>query len=378
MQKDLPPSVSISNSDASAPRAVFAGAWLVHLLSVRGVIGALRKQLTGIASNAQAEWDLTQLQALDHIGAQLLWQVWGKKRPARLLLTPNQESMFERLEQVTATAAALPKPRRQRWVRVVGLGNAVLDFGRHVVDFVALFGQLLMDVLKFARHPLRGPWREISANTYRTGAQALGITALVGCLIGVVLSYLSAQQLRAYGGDVFLVNLLGMSIVRELGPMLAAILVAGRSGSAITAQLGVMRVTEELDAMRVMGIPHSFRLVMPRVIALAVAMPLLVIWTDVMALLGGMAAAYVQLGMSPEFFVYKLRDVVPIANFWIGLAKGASFGVMIALIACHFGLRIKANTQSLGEGTTSSVVSAITVVIVLDAIFAIVFSKAGF
>ncbi|MFI4940429.1 MAG: MlaE family ABC transporter permease, partial [Burkholderiales bacterium] len=177
---------------------------------------------------------------------------------------------------------------------------------------------------------------------------------------------------------IYLVNILGMSIIRELGPLLAAILVAGRSGSSITAQLGVMRVTEELDAMLVMGLPHGFRLVMPKVIALAVSMPLLVIWTDAMALIGGMVAAKLELGFSPDYFVQRLPHVVSLANYWIGLGKGVAFGSLIALVACHFGLRIKANTESLGEGTTISVVTAITLVIVADAIFSIVFSKVGY
>ena len=169
-----------------------------------------------------------------------------------------------------------------------------------------------------------------------------------------------------------------MSIVRELGPLLAAILVAGRSGSSMTAQLGVMRVTEELDAMLVMGLPHGFRLIMPKVLALAIAMPLLVIWTDAVALAGGMIAAKVELGLSPIYFLQKLPSAVPIANYWIGLGKGLVFGSLIALVACHFGLRIKPNTESLGEGTTISVVTAITVVILADAVFAIVFSDVGY
>jgi phospholipid/cholesterol/gamma-HCH transport system permease protein len=194
----------------------------------------------------------------------------------------------------------------------------------------------------------------------------------------VVLSYLSAQQLHTFGGDIYLVNILGMSIIRELGPLLAAILVAGRSGSAITAQLGVMRVTEELDAMLVMGLPHGFRLVMPKVIALAIAMPLLVIWTDAIALIGGMTAAQLQLGMSPSYFLQSLPGAVSLPNYWIGLGKGVVFGSLIALVSCHFGLRIKPNTESLGHGTTTSVVSAITVVILADAVFAIVFSGVGY
>jgi phospholipid/cholesterol/gamma-HCH transport system permease protein len=194
----------------------------------------------------------------------------------------------------------------------------------------------------------------------------------------VVLSYLSAQQLRMFGGDIYLVNILGMSIIRELGPLLAAILVAGRSGSSITAQLGVMRVTEELDAMLVMGISHGYRLIMPKVVALALAMPLLVVWTDAMALIGGMVSAKIELNLTMRYFIQKLPSAVPIVNYTIGLAKGVAFGMLIALVSCHFGLRIKPNTESLGRGTTTSVVTAITVVILADAVFAIVFSGVGF
>ena len=161
---------------------------------------------------------------------------------------------------------------------------------------------------------------------------------------------------------------IGISIIRELGPMLAAILVAGRSGSSMTAQLGVMRVTQELDALTVMGISHSQRLILPKLLGLGIAMPLLVMWTSAIALLGGMVAAELQLGLNYQYFLTALPDAVPIANLWLGLGKGMVCGMVIALIACHFGLRIQPNTESLGEGTTSSVVTSITVVIIIDAI----------
>ena len=190
----------------------------------------------------------------------------------------------------------------------------------------------------------------------------------------MVLSYLSAQQLQLFGADRFIVRLLGVSIVRELGPVLAVILVAGRSGSAITAQIGVMRVAQELDAMSVMGISHSQRLILPRVLALSISMPLLVIWTGAMALMGGMLAANLQLGMSLEWFLRSLPEAITMTNYLICMTKGVTFGILIALIAYHFGLRIQPNTESLGFGTTTSVVTAITGVILLDAVFAIVCS----
>jgi phospholipid/cholesterol/gamma-HCH transport system permease protein len=306
----------------------------------------------------------------------MFWNAWGKARPAQLKLDPRQEELFKRIE--AAGENVMPRTRTSHLNWVIVLGAGILTFFEHLHGFVELLGRLMQDIWRFIRHPRTGPWREISANIFHSGFQALGITALVGFLIGVVLSYLSAQQLRMFGGDTYLVNILGMSVIRELGPLLAAILVAGRSGSAITAQLGVMRVTEELDAMLVMGISHGYRLIMPKVIALAVAMPLLVVWTDAMALIGGMMSAKVELNLSARYFIQKLPSAVPLINYTIGLMKGATFGVLIALVSCHFGLRIKPNTDSLGRGTTTSVVTAITVVILADAVFAIIFSGVGF
>ena len=332
--------------------------------------------LQPICKEADVRWDLSQVVALDYIGAQLLWDAWGKKRPAQLTLAPQHEDFFHRLEGIGPLV--LKRPPKQYWYAPTSLRQLKDKLLDHLTGFVSLIGQLVIDLCRFAKEPARGPWKEISANIFHTGYQALGITALVGFLIGVVLSYLSAQQLHQFGGDIFLVNILGMSVIRELGPLLAAILVAGRSGSSITAQLGVMRVNEELDAMLVMGLQHGYRLIMPKVIALAIAMPLLVVWTDAMALIGGMVAANLELGLSYKYFIRELPDAVPLANYWIGLGKGVVFGGLIALVACHFGLRIEPNTESLGEGTTISVVSAITIVILADAVFAIIFTGVGF
>ncbi|HYD81163.1 MAG TPA: ABC transporter permease [Paucimonas sp.] len=368
------PQLTIRRTDRCQVAA--SGPWQVQALARQGVIGALRTTLAAVPADTAVEWDLSGIDALDHIGAQMFWNAWGKTRPQALTLAPQHRAVFERLEQ--ASALALPAPPRPARFSMDRLGRPLLALTDHLLGFVGLIGQLVLDLGRFAARPARGPWKEISANVYRTGYQALGITALVGFLIGIVLSYLSAQQLHTFGGDIYIVNILGMAIIRELGPLLAAILVAGRSGSAVTAQLGVMRVTEELDAMLVIGLPHGFRLILPKVIALAVAMPLLVIWTDAMALAGGMAAAEFELGLAPSYFLRKLPEAVPIANYWIGLGKGVVFGALIALVACHFGLRIKPDTESLGQGTTLSVVTAITIVILADAVFAIVFSGVGY
>ncbi|MDQ2821385.1 MAG: ABC transporter permease [Pseudomonadota bacterium] len=360
----------------NAQSAVAGGVWQVHALSERGVLKGVNATLQSLKDQASVAWDLSQVVSLDHIGAQMFWNAWGKKRPEQLTLAPKQEDLFKRIEEAGKKEPPRSRPKRVNFV--MRLGFTLLLFFEHLQAFLKLIGQVIQDSWRFIKRPQMGPWREISANIYHAGFQALGITALVGFLIGVVLSYLSAQQLKMFGGDMYLVNILGMSVIRELGPLLAAILVAGRSGSSITAQLGVMRVTEELDAMLVMGISHGFRLILPKVLALAVSMPLLVVWTDAMALIGGMVSAKIELGLSARYFLQKLPDAVPLANYVIGILKGITFGVLIALVSCHFGLRIKPNTESLGKGTTTSVVTAITVVILADAVFAIIFNGVGF
>jgi phospholipid/cholesterol/gamma-HCH transport system permease protein len=304
-----------------------------------------------------------------------LWNAWGRQWPQNLQTLAAQQAMLERVARFTQ---APPPPKGlSAWQLFLSLGRWVMSVEGHFADALRLLGQLFLDLLLLVRSPLKGPWRDISGHLYRIGATALPITALVGFLTGVVLAYLMSRQLRQFGADTFIVNILGLSLIRELGPVLASILIAGRSGSAIAAQIGVMRVTEELDAMRVMGIAQGYRLVMPRAIAMAIAMPLLTVWTTAAALLGGMLAADVAMGLSPGYFISALPKAVQVANLWLAMGKSVVFGLMIALIGCHYGLRVQPNTQSLGQGTTASVVTSITTVLLIDALFAVLFRDIG-
>ena len=337
-------------------------------------ISALEHRLRTLALDDPA-WDLRSIARMDSAGGVLLWRAWGRQWPSSLLISPSHRLLIERVE-------AMPVHRsrdsgKDRLLAFVVVGRMVLGAAAHLAGMVALIGQLVLDLLHIFRHPGDMPWREFSANLYKSGTQALPVTALIGFLIGVVLSYLSALQLSTFGADVYIVNLLGISIVRELGPVLVAVLVAGRSGSAMTAQIGVMRVTEEIDALATMGVSQSLRLVLPKVLALSVVMPLLVVWCSGAGIIGGMVAANVQMDLSYGFFVDTLPKVVPVSNLWIGMGKGVAFGFLIALIACHFGLRVKPNTESLSSQTTSSVVTSITVAILVDAIAAVLTRSIG-
>lgn len=349
-----------------------SGIWDLRHISVA------KKQLLFIQNHAMdknCHWDLAAISKLDSSTALVLWQAWGNQMPASIDLKPEHQHLFVRWQQ-----QKLPDPQishlslKALWQH----GQEQLNgMAGQLLDGIVLLGQLTLDSAYLLATPKAIPWAEISNTIYDAGVKALGITALVGFLIGIVLSYLSAIQLKMFGAEIYIIDILGISIIRELGPLLAAILVAGRSGSAMTAQIGIMRVTEELDALSAMGIPHSLRLILPKVAALTLTMPLLNVWTNAAALFGGMLSANQSLDISFQQFFLQLPDTIPLVNVFIGLGKSAVFGMVIALVACHFGFRIKPNTESLGNETTNSVVASITAVIMLDALFAILFMHVG-
>lgn len=369
------PSFRETGAEGDWPELTLDGRWTLRALAAAG--DDWKRQLERQGVRPDVSWNCLAIEALDSAGALLLWRLWGRRLPEMLLIQPAHLRIFERLaatpEAGSDRAGAAPGPAA--WLAATGV--VALGLLRHVQDFIVLLGQLVLDGLYLLRHPVDVPKREISANIFKSGVRAMPVTALVGFLIGVVLSYLSSLQLRLFGAEIFIVPILGFGIIRELGPVLVAVLVAGRSGSAMTAQLGTMRVTEEIDALATMGVPRSLRLIFPKVVALGVAMPLLVLWTSVIALVGGMVCAQLQLDIGYGYFIETLPRAVPVANLWIGLAKGLVFGIAVALVACHFGLRVQPNTESLSANTTASVVSAIAVVILLDAVFAIATRNIG-
>ncbi len=352
---------------------MLSGAWNLRGLATE--LPRLRSRLKRYVRQTGLEWDLNGVDILDSAGAYVLWQVWGERFPEHLQIRAELVAVFDRWRkrQIPSVQDA---PRRSRML-LRPLKRNLSAFTGQMIELLILLGQLIIDLGNVIPHPRDFPWRETSATLHDAGVRALGITALVGFLIGIVLSYLSALQLKNYGAQAFAVNIMGLGIIRELGPTLAAVLVAGRSGSAMTAQLGVMRVTQELDALAALGISASQRLILPNVVALMIGMPLLVVWTDAMALVGGAVAAKWELDFGYYQFFTRLPDVVPVSNLIIGLGKGAVFGLCIGLIASHFGLHTQPNTQSLGRETTHSVVTSITLVILIDALFAVVFDDVG-
>lgn len=352
---------------------VLTGSWdLRSLAAAPGMRKAVRRH----AAAKDLQWDIREVGLLDSAAAFILWQGWGEKMPSAVQMRAEHRRLFERWH---ARKIPMPQPAKvDIFAAFSAMGRLVQGFRIHLTAWLTLFGQLILDSGYLLLHPRAAPWKEISLNIHKAGARALGITALVGFLVGVSMSYLSALQLQKFGAEIYIIDLLGLSVIRELGPMLAAILIAGRSGSSMTAEIGIMRVTQELDALSAMGISHSLRLVLPKVIALAIALPLLIVWTDAIALIGGIVSAQLTMDIGYRQFMDHLPKAVPVVNLYISIGKGVVFGVMIAMIACHFGFIIKPNTESLGNETTHSVVAAITVVILVDTVFSILFRNVGF
>jgi len=360
-------SFNIDQDSQGRKSILLAGQW--SLRAEENDFAELNDALAPLFSDPFAHWDLQQVEQLDAAGATILLNGWGNKIAQHAVVKPDQAELFNLLVSLSAPPAR--KTAYDIFSPLETLGRQMMDFARHFRDFIQLVGLLLLEFAYLARRPQDFPWREFSANVYKSGVTALPVTALLGFMIGVAMGYLMARQLRVFGADIFIVNILGLAVIRELGPILMAVLVAGRSGSAMTAQIGVMRVTEEIDALTTMGISKVLRVILPKVLGLTFIAPFLVLWTSFWAVSGGALSANLELGISFRFFFDYLPTVVMPVNLTLSLVKGLLFGFVVTLVACHFGLRIKPNTESLSTSTTSSVVTSIVSVILVDAWFAI-------
>ncbi|WP_037454008.1 MlaE family lipid ABC transporter permease subunit [Sphingobium chlorophenolicum] len=287
-------------------------------------------------------------------------------------------------ERLIATVGSVDEPVNIRpdheppWQRVVGqIGEAVVNSGTTLLGLLGFFGGTLVATWNVIRHPGRFRINAVVQRFEVVGVSALGIIGLMSFLIGIVIAQQGSVQLRQFGMEMLTINLVGRLTFRELGVLMTAIMVAGRSGSAFAAQLGTMKLTEEVDAMRTIGVSPMEALVLPRTLAVVVMMPLLGFYSSIVAIIGGGFLCAVSLDIPPITFVQRLREVVPIHDLWVGLIKAPVFGVIIALAGCFQGMQVKANAEEVGLRTTAAVVQAIFLVIVLDAFFAVFFTWVG-
>jgi len=255
------------------------------------------------------------------------------------------------------------------------IGRQAWDNLRGALGLLGFLGEAAIALLRALAQPRRIRWRTILYNVQTAGFEALPITGTLSFLLGIVIAYQGAEQLRRFGANIYIADLVGLSMVRELSPLVTAIIVAGRSGSAYTAQIGTMKVTEEVDALRTVGVPPLDQLVLPKAIALILALPLLTVYTDLTGVIGGMIMANAQLDVSFAAFIDRLGEAVSLTSFLIGVGKAPVFAAIIALVGCYRGFQVNSSAESVGQQTTMSVVQSIFLVILSDALFSIAFSK---
>lgn len=284
-------------------------------------------------------------------------------------------AMLELVAQHSADTAAQPEPRSEGVLALIGRGSVAV-WG-HVVGLLDFVGRLSIELIALLPRPGRWRWREFGAQVRAVFVGAIPIVIGMLFLLGVVFAYLLGSQAQQYGANIFVVDGLLLAILREVSPIIVAVLVAGRTGAAITAQIGTMKVTEEIDAIATLGLSPLAVLVIPRILALLLALPLLVFIGDIAGMAGGMLVTQQQLDISYFMFMDRVTDVLDLKTLLVGLGKAPVFAIFIALIACRMGLSVSRDARSVGAHTTSTVVQSLVAIIILNAIFAVMFVKLG-
>ena len=353
-----------------------SGCW-----TARG-IGALEQQLESVRVPAKTEAvaDGARIDALDTAGAWVLQKLLLRLRDEGTVVTlrglrPEFARLLEVVAQHVADQAGKPAPAvSPSPTALEGIGRSAAGTFEQTVALLGFVGESAVALAGCVAHPARFRWRPILYNIRSAGFDALPIVGLLSFLLGIVVAYQGADQLRQYGANIFVADLVGLSMLREFAPLITAIIIAGRSGSAYAAQIGTMSVTEEIDAMRTLGIAPLDLLVLPKILALVIALPLLTVFADVLGVFGGMIMARAQLGVGFGEFLDRLVKAVSITSYLIGIGKAPVFAAIIAVVGCFQGFRTRGGADSVGRQTTRAVVQSIFLVIVADALFSIAFS----
>ena len=339
-------------------------------------IGKLDAALRELAGPVQFI-DISAATPMDTVGAWVIHRFAEEQSAEVLGATEQADILIEAVAGSSAEPVVTP-PRENVLTRVPEhIGGVVLDFFHGLKLNVGFMGAILVAFAAVIRHPSRFRLRAVVRQMELVGVTSLPIIGLMSFLIGIVIAQQGAVQLAQFGAETLTVNLVGRITLRELGVLMTAIMVAGRSGSAFAAQLGTMKLTEEIDAMRTIGVSPMEALVIPRVLAAVLMMPLLGFFASCMGILGGATISSLTLGIPFFTFLERIQEVVPLYDFYVGMAKAPVFGLIVALAGCYQGLRVEGNAEEVGKRTTKAVVQAIFMVIVLDAFFAIFFSEIG-
>ncbi|MBX9797413.1 ABC transporter permease [Sphingomonas sp.] len=321
--------------------------------------------------------DLSGIDRIDTVGAWLIHRFAAEHESRIEGLSPEAAHLMAQVAAADRDMAMRPPPSNFL-IKLVGeVGQASISAVTTLAGLLGFFGATVLAFLTVLRHPRRFRLNATVRRFEVVGISALGIIGLMSFLIGLVIAQQGSVQLRQFGAEIFTINLIGRITLRELGVLMTAIMVAGRSGSAFAAQIGTMKLTEEIDAMRTIGVSPMEALVLPRVIAAVLMMPLLGFYSSVVAIIGGGLLCWAALDIPPVTFIQRLREVVPTTDVYVGLLKAPVFGLIIAVTGCFQGMQVESDAEQVGQRTTSAVVQAIFLVIVLDAFFAVFFTWIG-
>ncbi len=358
------------------------GSWIFdHVTALDGHLAELLATAEQIEP-ARARIDLNPGLHLDTTGAWLLHrlerQLAGKGWQVAIGNTgPKHRALLGEVRQTAIAPHAEQTPTNGLSRIVAYLGQQTIEIMVEGSRLLSFFGQTMLTLLGMLVRPRRLRLTSLVHHLEQTCLNALPIVGLIAFLIGVVMAYQGADQLKRFGAEIFTVDLVGVSILREIGILLTAIVVAGRSGSAFTAEIGAMAVNQEIDALKTLGLDPVEVLVMPRMLALMIALPLLAFFADILGLLGGGLMAWSVLDISPAQFITQLEGAIEPSTFWVGIVKAPVFAFLIAMVGCYEGLQVSGSADSVGRHTTKSVVTSIFLVIVFDALFSILFSYLG-
>jgi phospholipid/cholesterol/gamma-HCH transport system permease protein len=321
--------------------------------------------------------DLSEINRMDTVGAWIVYRT-VRDRGAKVIGASRDEvSLLKQVGEFDVPARVHPE-EPAGFTRVLKeIGEWITEMGVTLVGLLGFFGATLIAFANVIRRPRRFRVNAVIQRFDVVGVRALGIIGLMSFLIGIVIAQQGSVQLAQFGAQIYTINLIGRITVRELGTLMTAIMVAGRSGSAFAAQIGTMKITEEIDAMRTIGVSPVEALVLPRIISAVVMMPLLSFWAMLMALIGGGVFVWLSLEIPPITYIQRLNEVTPITDLWVGLIKAPVFGFIIALAGCFQGMLVEGDSEQVGTRTTTAVVQSIFLVIVLDAVFAVFFSNIG-
>ncbi|WP_353860642.1 MlaE family lipid ABC transporter permease subunit [Azospirillum formosense] len=343
--------------------------------------GGLSGTLDGFAldGGGAVSLDLSRLDAMDTVGAYLLSALSDRLKAAGhgvdlAAIRPEHAALFEAVREVGPPPVERAETHHPILDMLERTGRTAVDGLREGRDLLSFLGLIAITFGRLIVNPRRLRFRSVMFHIEQTGLNALPILGLLSFLIGVVLAFQGADQLRRFGAELFVVNLLGVSILREIGILMTAIIVAGRSGSAFTAQIGTMKVNQEVDAISTLGLDVVELLVVPRALALMITLPLLAFYADIMGLFGGAVMSYATLDITFGQFIRQLHGAVTLPHFLVGLVKAPVFALVIAMVGCYEGLKVSGSAESVGTLTTKSVVESIFLVIVLDAVFSVLFS----